>query len=74
LDQPQCHTVAECIKQALEDYRREVERLGEPPPSPPPGLAEELLREWPELCAFGVDWVKKRAILKERLRNREGYA
>jgi hypothetical protein len=26
-----------------------------------------LLREYPELSAFGVDWVKKWAILKERL-------
>ncbi len=29
--------------------------------------AEELLREWPELDAFGVEWVRKWAILKERL-------
>jgi hypothetical protein len=26
-----------------------------------------LLREWPELGAFGVDWVKKWAILRDRL-------
>jgi hypothetical protein len=26
-----------------------------------------LLREWPELQAFGVDWVKKWAILRDRL-------
>jgi len=41
-----------------------MERLREPPkpaariPSP----AEELLREWPELQAFGVEWVRKLAI------------
>ncbi len=29
--------------------------------------AEELLREWPELQAFGVDWVRKWLDLKERL-------
>ncbi len=27
--------------------------------APPPGPAEKLLGEWPELDAFGVDWVKK---------------
>jgi hypothetical protein len=41
-----------------------VERLRTPPPPDP---AEELLKEWPELQVFGVDWVKKWAILKERL-------
>ena len=29
--------------------------------------AEELLKEWPELSAFGVDWVKKWLDLRERL-------
>jgi hypothetical protein len=28
---------------------------------------EELLREWPELQAFGVDWVRKWLVLRERL-------
>jgi len=28
---------------------------------------EELLKEWPELEAFGVDWVKKWVILRDRL-------
>ncbi len=67
LDQPQCRTVEECAKQILEDYKREVERLNEPPRPPPPDPAEELLREWPELGAFGVEWVRKWAILKDRL-------
>ena len=44
-----------------------MERLREPPPPPPPDPAEELLREWPELGAFGVDWVKKWLDLRDRL-------
>ncbi len=61
LDQPYCRAVEECIKQILEEYKRELERLREPPK---PVLvikidpAEELLREWPELQAFGVEWIK----------------
>jgi len=61
LSQPYCDTVEECVERILEDYRREVERMKEPPR---PALvfrsdpAEELLKEWPELGAFGVDWVK----------------
>jgi len=34
-----------------------MERLREPP-KPPPDPAEELLKEWPELGAFGIDWVR----------------
>ena len=34
---------------------------------PPPDPTEELLREWPELQAFGVDWVRKWLDLRERL-------
>ncbi len=45
LDQPHCRTAEECIKQILEEYKREVERLSTPPPPPPPDPAEELLRE-----------------------------
>ncbi len=67
LYQPHCRSVEDCVRQILEDYKREVERLREPPPPPPPDPAEELLREWPELQAFGVDWVRKWAVLKERL-------
>jgi hypothetical protein len=65
LDQPHCRTIDECVKRIVEDYRREVERRSEPPPPPDP--AEELLREWPELGAFGVDWVRKWVILRDRL-------
>ena len=42
-----------------------MERLREPPPPPDP--AEELLKEYPELGAFGVDWVKKWLVLLDRL-------
>jgi len=54
----------------LRDYRRELERLREPPE---PALVikidpvEELLKEWPELGAFGVEWVRKWLDLQERL-------
>jgi hypothetical protein len=50
----------ECDELILRDYRGEVERAGEPP-RPPPELAdpvERLLREWPELSVFGVDWLR----------------
>jgi len=67
LYQPHCRTVEDCVRQILEEYKREVEKMKEPPPPPPPDPAEELLLEWPELSAFGVEWVRKWAILKERL-------
>ncbi len=67
LDQPYCRAVEECVEEMLRDYKREVERLREPPPPPPPDPAEELLREWPELQAFGVEWVRKWLDLRERL-------
>jgi len=65
LDQPQCRSAEECVEEILRDYKREVERMGEPPPPPDP--AEELLKEWPELQAFGIDWVRKWLDLRERL-------
>jgi len=70
LYQPQCRTVEDCVRQILEDYKRELERLREPPEqalvvrSDP---VEELLREWPELSAFGVEWVRRWLDLRERL-------
>ncbi len=67
LDQPHCRTVEDCVRQILEDYKRELERLKEPPKPPPPDPAEELLREWLELQAFGVEWVKKWLVLRDRL-------
>jgi hypothetical protein len=41
-----------------------VKRKSEPPPPDP---AEELLREWPELQAFGTEWVRKWLDLRDRL-------
>ncbi len=67
LDQPHCRTAEECARQILEEYKREVERLSTPPPPPPPDPAEELLREYPELSAFGVDWVRKWLDLRDWL-------
>jgi hypothetical protein len=65
LDQPQCRTAEECVEEMLRNYRLEVERLRKPPQPPDP--AEELLKEWPELGAFGVEWVRKWLDLRERL-------
>jgi hypothetical protein len=70
LDQPYCRVVEDCVEEMLREYRRELERLREPPE---PALVikidpvEELLREWPELGAFGTEWVRKWLDLKERL-------
>jgi hypothetical protein len=70
LYQPQCRSVDDCVRQIIEDYKREVEKMNEPPE---PALVvkidpvEELLKEWPELEAFGVDWVRKWLDLRERL-------
>ncbi len=59
-----CRTVEDCVRQILEDYKREVEKMKEPSPPDP---AEELLREYPELSAFGVEWVRKWLDLRDRL-------
>jgi hypothetical protein len=67
LDQPYCRAVEECVEEILRDYKREVEMMREPPQPPPPDPAEELLREWPELQAFGVEWVRKWLDLRDRL-------
>jgi hypothetical protein len=70
LDQPYCRAVEECVEEMLRDYRREVERLREPPEQAlviSSDLAEELLWEWPELQAFGVEWVRRWLDLRERL-------
>jgi hypothetical protein len=70
LYQPHCRSVEDCVKQIIEDYRREVEKMKEPPQ---PALVvktdpvEELLKEWPELSAFGVEWVRKWLGLRDRL-------
>jgi hypothetical protein len=41
--------------------------MREPPPPPPPDPAEGLSREWPELEAFGAEWVKRWLGLRERV-------
>jgi hypothetical protein len=70
LDQPYCRSAEECVEEILREYKREVERLREPPE---PVLVvkidpvEELLKEWPELGAFGTEWVRKWLDLRERL-------
>jgi hypothetical protein len=62
LYQPHCRSADDCVKQIIEDYKREVEKMNEPPQ---PALVvktdpvEELLKEWPELQAFGAEWVRK---------------
>jgi len=62
LYQPSCRAVEDCVRQILEDYKHELEKMKEPPE---PALVvrrdpvEELLREWPELEAFGTEWVRK---------------
>jgi hypothetical protein len=45
LDQPHCRAVEECVEEMLRDYKRELERLGEPPEPalvilPPPSSTE----------------------------------
>jgi len=71
LYQPYCRAVDECVEEIIRDYRRELEKMREPPE---PALVvrsdpvEELLKEWPELQqTFGVDWVRKWLGLRERL-------
>lgn len=52
LDQTQCRTAEECGKHIVEDYRRETEKMREPPPDP----AEALLRgglSWRRLARSG---------------------
>ena len=68
LYQPHCRAMEDCVEEIIRDYKREMERMNEPPPPPPPpDPVEELLREWPELGAFGVEWVKKWLDIRERL-------
>jgi hypothetical protein len=74
LDQPHCRTAEECVKQILEDYKRELERLSTPSPPPPPDPAEELLKEWPELQAFSTEWVRSGHFEREACGDRQGYA
>ncbi len=53
-----CRSTSECVKRILEDYRSEVERMKDPPQLSSHNPADELLQRYPELEAFGVEWVK----------------
>jgi hypothetical protein len=57
LPMPYYCTVEECVEQILEYYKREVEKMKEPPKLYI-NNAEELLKKYPELEAFGAEWVK----------------
>jgi len=62
LYQPQCRAVEDCARQIAEEYKRELEKMEEPPETPlvvKRDPVEELLQEWPELGAFGEEWVRK---------------
>jgi len=68
LSQPHCISVGECVERILEDYKREVEMMKEPPQLSSHNLADELLRRYPELEVFGAEWVRAWAPhAKERL-------
>jgi len=56
-------------RKQLRIRRETIERLREPPKlaARMPNPAEELLKEWPELGAFGVEWVRKWLVLRDRL-------
>ncbi len=56
-------------QKTAEEKRDQVERMKEPP-KPPPDPSEELLKEYPELQAFGVEWVRKWLDLRNRLMRR----
>jgi hypothetical protein len=79
LYQPHCRSVEDCVKQIIEDYKAGG---GEDEGAASAGFshqdydpAEELLREWPELGAFGTEWVRKwLPILGEAGGNSQGYA
>jgi hypothetical protein len=61
LYQPHCRSVDDCVEEILRDYKREVEKMKEPPQLAlvvKTDPVEELLRVWPELGAFGVEWVR----------------
>jgi len=70
LDQPHCRSVEDCVEEILRDYKRELEKLKEPSEAAlviKIDPAEELLKEYPELQAFGVEWVRKWLDLRDRL-------
>jgi hypothetical protein len=56
-------------RKQLEEEQDEAKRLRKPPKPAArmPKPAEELLKEWSELGAFGTEWVRKWVILRDRL-------
>jgi hypothetical protein len=66
VDLPECKEVTKCMERILDKYKYtslmpfEVLPAGE-------DVVEELLKKYPELEAFGADWVRKWGRLDERL-------
>ena len=68
LSRPYCRTVEDCVEEIIRDYKREVEKMRKPPEKGRDSDAEKLLREWPELEAFGTEWVREWVLYaKERM-------
>jgi len=67
LSQPYCSSLGKCAERILEEYKRQVEAMKDPPLISS-NAADELLRRYPELEAFGAEWVRAWAPhAKERL-------
>jgi len=67
LSQPYCSSIGRCVERILEEYKRQVEMMKDPP-LVSSNAADELLRRYPELEAFGAEWVRAWAPhAKERL-------
>ncbi len=61
-----CKDVDRCIQRILDRYKYAVSMPLEVLPAEDSDVAE-LLKEWPELQAFGAEWIKKWGRLKDRL-------
>jgi len=61
-----CKEVVKCMERILDKYKYAVEMPLEVLPADDSDVAE-LLRQYPELQVFGVEWVKKWGRLKDRL-------
>jgi hypothetical protein len=62
----ECREVVKCMEWILDKYRYAVEMPREVLPADDSDVAE-LLKEYPELQAFGVEWVEKWGLLRDRL-------
>lgn len=68
VEQPaDCRTAEECADAMLQLYKLAKEPPPPPPPDPREVEAEQLLKEWPELEVFGMEWVKSWIHIKKRL-------